>query len=93
LLGIIRKASRDANSPRRVFQALRIAVNDEYRAFASGFTSVVGRLAKGGILMVIAFHSGEERLLKQLASSLLRPPTDETTGQYLYSPVLAKVGK
>ncbi|HEY5656433.1 MAG TPA: 16S rRNA (cytosine(1402)-N(4))-methyltransferase RsmH, partial [Myxococcota bacterium] len=49
----------------RVFQALRIAVNDELRALEEGIESAIGALRPGGRLVVIAYHSAEDRIVKQ----------------------------
>jgi len=48
----------------RVFQALRIAVNDELGALRSGLESISGCLAHGARFAVITFHSLEDRIVK-----------------------------
>ena len=49
----------------RTFQALRIAVNDELGALESGLRQAVSVLGRGGRLVVISFHSLEDRIVKQ----------------------------
>lgn len=50
---------------RTVFQAIRIAVNDELNGLHRGIESAITSLAAGGRLVVISFHSGEDRVVKQ----------------------------
>ena len=52
-------------SIRRVFQALRVAVNDEFAALQAFLRQLPDCLASGGRVAILTFHSGEDRRVKQ----------------------------
>jgi len=55
---------------RRTFQALRIAVNEEIDVLERGLRQAVRWLTKGGRIVVISYHSLEDRLVKQVFAEL-----------------------
>lgn len=55
----------------RVFQALRMTVNDELGAIERGLTDAYEMLTPGGRLAVISFHSVEDRLVKKLCKGFV----------------------
>lgn len=63
---------RNIHPATRVFQALRIAANDELAAIESGLREAYGLLASGGRIMAISFHSLEDRIVKETFRRLSR---------------------
>jgi 16S rRNA (cytosine1402-N4)-methyltransferase len=81
LVGAIRGALGPRTGPgdfARLFQAVRIAVNDEIGGLERALDRLRERLGPGGILVVIAYHSGEDRVVKNAfrdwSASCICPP-------------------
>ncbi len=79
LADIVTKAWKD--SVTKIFQALRIAVNDEYGALRKMLETVCEKLAPGWTLSIISFHSGEDRIVKHFFREKSTPERDPITGQ------------
>jgi len=80
----------DGHPAKRVFQALRIAVNDEFSALDTFLRALPLCLAPGGRVAVLTFHSGEDRRVKkafeagrddavyaEVADEVVRPSAEE----------------
>ncbi len=80
LASIIEKAvpdyGRNAGHPaKRSFQAIRIEVNGELESVGRALESAASRLKKGGRIVVISFHSLEDRIVKTTFARLASPCT------------------
>ena len=58
------RRGRRAHPATRIFQALRIAVNDELGSLKLGLAGAMNALKRGGRLAVVTFHSAEDRIVK-----------------------------
>jgi len=78
LADAVRKALTDLETDavelavRRVFQAVRIAVNEEFTALDAFLRGLPGCLKPGGRAVILTFHSGEDRRVKKAFQAGLR---------------------
>lgn len=64
IYSVIHKKFGEIDPATRTFQALRIAVNDELGELSRGLSGAANRLQKSGRLVVVDFHSLEDRIVK-----------------------------
>jgi 16S rRNA (cytosine1402-N4)-methyltransferase len=64
---------RDSHPAKKVFQALRIAVNNELENLEVSLNDSITLLGKGGRTVVISFHSLEDRIVKQIYRNYTEP--------------------
>ncbi len=81
-----RRDRRHPGRPRRdpatqVFQALRIEVNEELRGLERLMDQIGGLIERDGRLVVISYHSLEDRIVKNRLRDLARGEIDEVTGR------------
>lgn len=74
ILGAVPRAYRHqkTHAATKTFQALRILTNDEFGALLEGLSAALNALAAGGRIAVISFHSGEDRIVKNLFAQAVR---------------------
>ena len=67
------RRKEDGHPARRTFQAIRIAVNDELKPLEQAIRDYVDLLAPGGRILIITFHSLEDRIVKHCFKNLENP--------------------
>ncbi len=102
IISVRRKSSKDRTHPAtRVFQALRIAVNDELRSLEEALPNALDVLTPGGRLAIISFHSLEDRIVKNflkekgeqgLLRIITKKPVEPTEEEVIQNP-RARSGK
>ena len=70
----VRTRERGQDPATRTFQAVRIFINRELEEVEAVLPQVMGRLKQGGRLAVIAFHSLEDRIVKQFVKKYSKRP-------------------
>ena len=76
----------------RVFQAIRIAVNEEFNALESFLTQLPTCLRPGGRVAILSFHSGEDRRVKHHFRAGFRGGVYREVSQKIIRPTLREIG-
>lgn len=74
----------------RTFQAIRIEVNDELNQLKSSILSALPRLRVGGKMLIVTFHSGEDRIVKRIFNDICSSSSSTADGGYINSNLFAQ---
>jgi|GEM_PF-47841 len=70
----VKKHGKVFNPTARIFQAIRIEVNDELNVLKEALSQAMELLNIGGRIIIMSYHSLEDRIVKQFFKNLERPP-------------------
>ena len=94
--GIPYKAMRDSHPARKVFQAIRIEVNDELNVLEKALEDAISLLNVNGRICIITFHSLEDRIVKNIFRKYSEVPNEIKKLPFVpkeYQPVLKIISK
>lgn len=94
--GMPYKAMRDSHPARKVFQAIRIEVNDELNVLERALEDAISLLNVNGRICVITFHSLEDRIVKNIFRKYSGVPNEIKKLPFVpeeYQPVLKIISK
>ena len=94
--GMPYKAMRDSHPARKVFQAIRIEVNDELNVLERALEDAISLLNVNGRICVITFHSLEDRIVKNIFRKYSEVPNEIKKLPFVpeeYQPVLKIISK
>ena len=94
--GMPYKAMRDSHPARKVFQAIRIEVNDELNVLQRALEDAISLLNVNGRICVITFHSLEDRIVKNIFRKYSEVPNEIKKLPFVpkeYQPVLKIISK
>ncbi len=95
-LSVPERVKREKNPAKKVFQAIRIEVNNELDVLSKALEDAISILKPGGRIVVITFHSLEDRIVKNIFKKYSEVPKDLKVLPFVpleYQPILKLINK
>lgn len=95
-LSVPERVKREKNPAKKVFQAIRIEVNNELDVLSKALEDAISILKPGGRVVVITFHSLEDRIVKNIFKKYSEVPKDLKILPFVpleYQPILKLINK